>query len=185
VSDGRALARRPWRTLSSRRVYENPWIRVREDLAEMPDGRTTPYGVVECRPSVGVLPMLDRSRVVLVGQYRYVAGAFRWEMPTGAMHPGESEEAAAQRELREEAGYEAERLVKLCTFETSKSVVDETAYLYLAEGIRPARGEPDPTEFIEVGVFEFDEVLRMVEHSEIRDAMTVIAVLHAARRLAR
>jgi ADP-ribose pyrophosphatase len=185
VSDRRALARRPWRTLSSRPVYENPWIRVREDLAEMPDGRTTPYGVIECRPGVGVLPMLDRSRVVLVGQYRYVAGGFRWEMPTGAMHTGETEEAAAQRELREEAGYEAERLVKLCSFETSKSVVDETAHLYLAEGLRPARREPDPTEFIEVEVFELDDVLRMIERSEIRDAMTVIAVLHVARRLGR
>ncbi len=182
---GRALARLPWRTLSSRRVYENAWIRVREDLAQLPDGRTTPYGVVECKPCVGVLPMLDRSRVVLVGQYRYVAGAFRWEMPTGAIHPGESEEAAVQRELREEAGYEAERLVKLCAFDTSKSVVDETAHLYLAERLRPAPGQPDPTEFIEVGVFEFDEVLRMVERSEILDALTVIAVLHAARRLGR
>ena len=132
------LARVPWRMLSSRRVYENAWIRVREDLAALPDGRTTPYGVVECRPSVGVLPFLDEATVILVGQYRYVAGAFRWEMPTGAMHAGESEEAAVQRELREEAGYEAERLVKLCTFETSKSVVDETAHLYLAEGLRQA-----------------------------------------------
>jgi ADP-ribose pyrophosphatase len=101
------------------------------------------------------------------------------------MHTGETEAAAAQRELREEAGYEAERLVKLCSFETSKSVVDETAHLYLAEGLRPARREPDPTEFIEVEVFEFGDVLRMVERSEIRDAMTVIAVLHVARRLGR
>jgi len=131
------------------------------------------------------LPLIDRSRVVLVGQYRYVARGFRWEMPTGAMHPGESEEAAVQRELREETGYEAERLVKLCAFETSKSVVDETAHLYLGEGVRPARHAPDPTEFIEVGVFGFDEVLGMVERSEIQDAMTVIAVLHAARRLGR
>lgn len=178
----RGLARAPWRTLSSRPVYENSWIRVREDLAEMPDGQTTPYGVVECRPCVGVLPFLDASTVILVGQYRYVARAFRWEMPTGAIHPGESGEGAAQRELREEAGYEAGRLVQLCTFETSKSVVDETAHLYLAEGLRPASTQPDPTEFIEVRPFPFADVLRMVETSEIRDAMTVIAVLHAARR---
>lgn len=67
----------------------------------------------------------------------------------------------------------------------ARSVVDETAHLYLGEGLRPALREPDPTEFIELGVFGFDEVLRMVERSEIRDAMTVIAVLHAARRLGR
>ena len=155
---------------------------MREDVAEMPDGRTTLYGVVECKPAVGVLPFLDARTVVLVGQYRYVAGAFVWEMPTGAMRPGESEEAAVQRELAEEAGYEAARLEKLCTFDTSKSVVDETAHIYRADGLRAVTREADDTEFIEVRAFDFDEVVRMVEASEIRDAMTVIAVLHAARR---
>jgi len=175
-------ARAAWRTLSSRPVYANPWIRVREDVAELPDGRTTLYGVVECPPCVGVLPFLDARTVVLVGQYRYVARAFAWEMPTGGMQPGESEEAAVQRELGEEAGYEAARLVRLASIATSKSVMDETAHLFLAEGLRPATREPDHTEFIEVRAFAFDEVLRMVERSEISDAMTVVAVLHAARR---
>ena len=118
-----ALARTPWKTRTSREVYENPWMRLREDVAEMPDGRTTIYGVVQCKPAVGVLPFLDDDTVVLVGQYRYVFGEFRWEMPTGGAHPGESLEAAAQRELAEEAGFEAADLVKLCDFHTSKSIV--------------------------------------------------------------
>src|SRR2546429_5309317 len=133
----RALARTAWRTLSSREAYANPWIRVREDVAEMPDGRTTLYGVVECAPCVGVLPFLDARTVVLVGQWRYVARAFRWEIPTGAGKPGEGEEAAVRRELVEEAGYEAERLVKLCTFDTSKTIHDSTAHLYSAHGLAP------------------------------------------------
>src|SRR5439155_1555596 len=66
-------ARAAWRTLTSRPVYANPWIRVREDIAELPDGRTTLYGVVECPPCVGVLPFFDARTVVLVGQWRYVA----------------------------------------------------------------------------------------------------------------
>ncbi|HEU5322506.1 MAG TPA: NUDIX hydrolase [Methylomirabilota bacterium] len=176
----RALARAAWRTLSSRAVYANPWIRLREDLAEMPDGRTTIYGVLECKPAVGVLPFLDAGTVVLVGQYRYVAREFLWEMPTGAVRPEETEEAAVQRELAEEAGYVAERLRKLCAFHSSKSVVDETAHIYVAEGLRPAARAGDDTEFIEVRAFPFDDVLAMVERSEIKDAMTVVAVLHAA-----
>ena len=80
----RALARAPWKTRTSRPVYENPWMRLREDVAELPDGRTTIYGVVQCKPAVGVLPFLDDDTVVLVGQYRYVFGEFSWEMPTGA-----------------------------------------------------------------------------------------------------
>lgn len=182
MTDRRALARAPWRTLRTREVYANAWMRLREDVAEMPDGQTTTYGVVECRPAVGVLPFLDARTVVLVGQYRYVARAFRWEMPTGAARPGEREEAAVQRELAEEAGYAADRLVKLCAFDTSKSIVDETAHIYLAEGLTPVTRDADDTEFIEVRAFPFAEVLRMVEASEIRDAMTVVAVLHAARR---
>jgi ADP-ribose pyrophosphatase len=181
MTDRRALARAPWRTVSSRDVYTNPWIRVREDIAEMPDGRTTLYGVVQCRPCVGVLPFLDERTVVLVGQYRYVAGDFAWEMPTGAIRSGESEEAAAQRELAEEAGYEAARLVKLCRFHSSKSVMEETAHIYRAEGLRAVARDGDDTEFIEVRPFAFEEVVRMVEASQIVDAMTVIAVLHAAR----
>jgi ADP-ribose pyrophosphatase len=174
-------ARAAWRTLTSRAVYANPWIRVREDTAELPDGRTTLYGVVECAPAVGVLPFLDAGTVVLVGQWRYVSRAFHWEIPTGSVKPGESEEAAVQRELAEEAGYEAARLVKLCTFVTSKSILDETAYLYMADDLRAVTRTPDETEFIEVRAFAFDEVVRMVERSEIVDGMTALAVLHAAR----
>jgi len=182
VDHRRDLARIPWRRLSTRPVYENRWIHVREDQVALPDGRTTIYGVVECAECIGVLPFLDPETVVLVGQYRYVFGGFYWEMPTGGVKAGESEEAAVQRELAEEAGYEADRLVKLCAYHTSKSVVDETANIYLAEGLRAIQRAPDPTEFIEVRTFAFDEVIRMVERDEIKDSMTIVAVLHAARR---
>jgi len=174
-------SRTPWRTKSSRPVYENRWISVREDIAEMPDGRTTIYGVVQCSECVGVLPFLDHDTVLLVGQYRYVARDFYWEMPTGGQHGDETLEQATQRELAEEAGYEAGRLIKLCDFHTSKSVLREVAHLYLAEDLRLASRPPDYTEFIERRAFPFCEVVRMVERGEIKDSMTVIAVLHAAR----
>jgi len=176
------LSRRPWKTASTRPVYQNRWISVREDIAELPDGRTTIYGVVKCAECVGILPFLDPDTVLLVGQYRYVARGFYWEMPTGALHTGESLEEAAQRELSEEAGVEAGRLVKLSDFHTSKSILQEVAHLYLAEDLRPASRAPDPTEFIERRAFAFTEVVAMVERGEIKDSMTVVAVLHAARR---
>src|SRR6266404_4570057 len=142
------LARTPWRATSTRPIYRNRWIDVREDIVELPDGHTTVYGVVECSECVGVLPFLDRDTVLLVGQYRYVAKGFFWEMPTGGQDAGETRLQAAQRELAEEAGYEA----------------------------------GDHTEFMERRAFPFAEVLAMVARGEIKDAMTIIAVLHAARR---
>jgi len=179
------LSRAPWRTRSTRPIYENPWIKVREDIALMPDGRTTVYGVVDAGECVGVVPFVDPDTVLLVGQYRYVAEGFYWEIPTGKQHPDESLEQAAQRELAEEAGREAGSLVKLCDVHTSKSIMRETAHLYVARDLRPASRLADSTEFIERRLFPFAEVLRMVERAEIKDSMTVIAMLHAARLLSR
>jgi ADP-ribose pyrophosphatase len=176
------LARTPWRATSTRPIYRNRWIDVREDIVALPDGQTTIYGVVECSECVGVLPFLDRDTVLLVGQYRYVAKGFFWEMPTGGQDGSETRLQAAQRELAEEAGYEAGRLVELGDFHTSKSVLREVAHLYLAEDLRPAARRADHTEFIERRAFPFAEVLAMVTRGEIKDAMTIIAVLHAARR---
>ena len=172
----------PWKTRQSREVYRNPWIRVREDIAELPNGRTTLYGVCELGRAVGILPFVTPDAVVMVRQYRYVQQEnSRWEMPTGGVHRDEPLEAAAQRELREEVGYQAGRLTWISTFYSSKSVCDETAHLYLAHDLTAVTAVPDETEFLEVAVLPFAEVLRQVQTSAIRDAMTVIAVLHAAR----
>ena len=173
---------KPWKTVSSREVYKNPWTRVREDIAEMPNGKTTLYGVIECGHCVGVLPFLDDQQVVMVRQYRYVfAENHRWEMPTGGVKPGEALEAAARRELREEVGYDAQQLQHVSTYFTSKSIVQETAHLYLGRQLSRVEAVPDETEFLEVAVFPFEQVLQMVLDHEIRDSMTVITVLHAAR----
>ena len=132
------MSMRPWRTRSSRTIYQNPWLRLREDLVELPSGRTTIYGVVSTGACVGVLPFLDPDTVVLVRQYRYVAGRHTWEMPTGGVGPGEPIQAAAQRELAEESGYRAGRLEPVCVYHTSKSVMDETAHLFLASDLTRA-----------------------------------------------
>jgi len=172
----------PWKTLSSKPIYANKWMRLREDIAEMPDGRTTLYGVVTFGECVGVLPFVDEDHVALVRQYRYVFDENqRWEMPTGGVREGESSEAAALRELQEEVGFTAQRLVPISTYYTSKSICDETAYLFLGYDLSRSALPPDDTEFFEVAIFPFDDVLEMVNRSEIRDGMTVIAVLHAAR----
>jgi len=61
------------------------------------------------------------------------------------------------------------------------SVMHEIAPLYIGRHLRPERSVPDETEFLEVAAFPFDQVYQMVLDSEIRDAMTITAVLHAAR----
>lgn len=172
---------KPWKTLSTRLVYQNPWTKVREDIAQMPNGETTIYGVIEAGQAVGVLPFVDSNHVVLVRQYRYVFGEnLRWEMPTGGVKPGESLQEAANRELREEVGFIAGQLQPISTYYTSKSVMHEIAHLFIGRGLNRVHAAPDETEFLEMEIFSFDQVLSMVLASEIRDSMTIIAVLHTA-----
>jgi ADP-ribose pyrophosphatase len=172
----------PWKTLSTREVYRNPWMRLREDVAEMPNRRTTIYGVCEFGQCVGVLPFVDDEHVVMVRQYRYPARENqRWEMPTGGLHPDETLEQAAQRELMEEVGYRAGSLQWISSYHTSKSVCEEIAHLYIGRDLVPADAPPDETEFFERAILPFAQVVQLAIDSEIRDSMTVIAVLHAAR----
>ena len=178
------MSPKPWKTLSSREVYQNPWTRLREDVAEMPNGRTTIYGVIECGQCVGVLPFLDDEHVLMIRQFRYVFGEdHRWEMPTGGVKPGESLVDAARRELREEVGYDAGELSHISTYYTSKSVMHEIAHLYIGHRLTQVLAVPDETEFLEIEAFKFERVLEMVLQSEIRDSMTILAVYHAARLL--
>jgi ADP-ribose pyrophosphatase len=174
----------PWKTLSTREIYKNKWMRLREDAAELPNGKTTIYGVIESGECVGVLPFIDDQHVVLVRQYRYVFGeGNRWEMPTGGVEPGETLLEAAQRELREEIGYNAAQLEQINTYYTSKSIMYEIAHLYIGRDLTQIQATPDETEFLEIEAFPFDRVLQMVLKGEIRDSMTILAVLYAARQL--
>lgn len=171
-----------WETVSSREIYKNPWMRLREDIAAMPNGKTTIYGVIECNDCVAVLPFVDTEHVVLVRQYRYIFEEDqRWEIPSGGVKAGESTEAAARRELREEVGYDAQALHFVSTYFPSKSIMRETGHLFIGRQLTKVQAVPDETEFLEVAIFPFAQALQMVIDSEIRDSMSVITILHAAR----
>lgn len=177
------MAIKPWTTVSSRPVYANRWMSLREDVAALPDGRTTIYGVVTFGHCVGVVPLTADGEVILVRQYRYVFGEDqRWEIPTGGVKAGEAWEAAAQRELMEEAGVAAGRLTLVSDYYTSKSICYEIAHIYVGEDLRAASLPPDETEFFEVRRFALAAALQMVLSSEIRDSMSVVGILLAARQ---
>lgn len=173
----------PWATVSSRRVYENPWISVREDQVIRPDGEPGIYGVVHFRNrAVGVLPVEDDGRVWLVGQHRYPIDRYSWEIPEGGCPEGEDREDCARRELREETGMAAAHLELISISHLSNSVSDEEAFIYRATGLTHGPSEPEGSERLLVRCVPFAEALARVMAREITDSMTVIALLHEAVR---
>src|SRR3954452_1465918 len=173
----------PWTTLARRPVYENPWIAVREDQVIRPDGQPGIYGVVHFKnAAVGVLPVDERGRIWLVGQYRYTLDLYSWEIPEGGGPLGEAPEETARRELREETGLTAGRLDLLATSHLSNSVSDELAYIFRATELQAGESEPEGTERLRVRHVEWTQAWDMLRRGEITDAMSVIALLHEAIR---
>jgi 8-oxo-dGTP pyrophosphatase MutT (NUDIX family) len=158
---------------------------VREDQVTRPDGGPGIYGVIEIRPSVGVVAINERDEIVLVGQWRYPHNHYSWEIPRGGSHPGESDMlAVAQRELAEEAGVQAECWKYLGTVDCCNGVVDDLQSLYLATGLSAAERNPDPEEDIAVCWKPFAEAVRMSLDGRITEVSSIAAILMVAATMA-
>jgi 8-oxo-dGTP pyrophosphatase MutT (NUDIX family) len=169
----------PWRRVSRRVAYENPWIEILHDDVIRPDGQPGIYGVVHFRNrAIGVVPLDAEGRVLLVGQFRYTMDHYSWEIPEGGGPLDEDPEAAARRELVEETGYTGGQWRELCRAELSNSVTDEVTILFVATGLEPGPASPEGTEQLQLRWVPFEETLAMIGRGEITDAMTILA-LHA------
>jgi len=174
----------PWRRLSSREVYDNPWIRLREDSVVRPDGEEGIYGVVHFKNvAIGILAVED-GFIHLVGQYRYTLEQYSWEIPEGGCPEGEDLLSAAKRELAEETGLRAEKWEQMGLAHLSNSVTDERAVWFMATGLTQGEHNPEGTEQLMVRRVPYAQALRMALTGEITDALSVLAILHYRIRLA-
>lgn len=175
------MPERPWRVRSSSILHEDDHARIERHDVETPDGRAFAFPLVRTRGYVKVLPVTPTRDIVFVSQYRHAPGVVLLELPAGGIEPGEEPEAAARRELSEEALLRPGRIEPLGTFLTSPGRMDEVGTLYLAEDCEPdLDARPDePTRPVPVPVERAYAMLG----TEIRDATTALALLLARDRL--
>ena len=172
----------PWTPLDSTVRYTRGTLALREDTWRLPDGQEIVYPVLAVGVTVGVLPFVDATRVLLVGQYRHLQRGVSWELPGGGAHAGEDPLAAAQRELREEGGYRAERFAFLTRFYPSNAYLDEIAYCYVAYGLTPDPLPADYDEFLERLVVPIEEAIRMAVEGDIAESVSKVALLQYVAR---
>ena len=150
------------------------------DEVSLPNGKTAPREVCEHVGGVGVLPIDKDGNVILVRQFRYAFDTELLEMPAGKMdHGPEGAEECGIRELKEETGCTAGRIVPLGAIYPSPGFLTEVTYLFAALDLTEGEMQPDEDEFVEVVRLPIAEVEKMIERDEIRDAKTVAAMYRA------
>lgn len=180
TNDGSQKKLMGWKRLSSRTVFDNPWMTVHEDHVINPGGGENQYGWVHFKNvAVAVVPIDADGDTWLVGQSRYTLGERTWEVPMGGSPAGESRLASAARELREETGLSAQRFTELMKAHPSNSITDEVGYLYLAEGLTAGDAQPEEMEDLTIRKLPLGEAVAMVYRGEITDALSALALLRA------
>ena len=166
--------------LASEKVYGGKLFQVYLDRVRLENGREVNREIVRHPGSVGIVPRDAQGNVVLVRQFRYVTGRELWEIPAGTCdHPGEDVEATARRELREEAGLQAERWVRLGRAFLIPGYGDEAMTFFLAEGLSATEGHADLDESFQVNPFRLHDLRVLRATGELEDAKTLLGLAWA------
>jgi len=171
--------------ISSRRVYTGRVVSLDVDKVRFPNGAEGELEMIRHSGASAVVPLLERpdgeKNVVLIRQYRYAAEGYVYEVPAGRLDEGESPEACAHRELKEETGYTATVMTPLTTIFTTPGFTDERIHLFLATGLTAGQSKLESDEVLDSHPVPVREALEMIRTGAICDGKTISALLYAAR----
>jgi len=174
----------PWQVLERRTLVERHWLVLHEDRVKLANGREISEFHVLVQPSwAGILCVTEADEIVLVRQYRHGIVGNSLELPAGVVEGSEGPLAGAQRELREETGYTAERWAEIGTFACDPARQTAHAHFYCALGATAGMTrELDESEDIEVVRVPRAELFGLIESGQIKHGQHIAAILLAARR---
>lgn len=172
---------RPWKVLGRETVYTSPWVNLYRDTVRLPDGEViNGHHVLEyTHEAVGVVPVGDDGRVLLIKHYRFITDTCGWEIPAGAIEPGEDEAEAARRELLEETGHFAGQVYRLGEYHPSNGSSNQRFHVYLARRLEECCLPADINETLDMAWFSVEEVRQHILENRIVNGLALTGLLWA------
>lgn len=159
------------------RIFQGNAVGFRMDHVRIPGGGVRQREYMTHPGAVGALALSGKNKILLVKQYRYPVGEFTYEIPAGKLGKRENPLSCMKRELEEETGHRAKKIVKLLSFWPTAAFSDEVIHLYLATDLIATQAHPDDDEFLELVEFSPAQIEKLIRSGKIRDSKTLIAYL--------
>ena len=170
-----------WETVASQIAYSCDGFDIVNEDVELPDGERAEFDYISEKESVVILPFTDGGDVVVIDEWRHAVKRVNRGLPAGTMELDEDPETAVHRELREETGYEAAEIEKLCAFEPANGFADSHFHYYVAHGCEQRSDQSlDADESIDVTTVTFEELLDAFRSGELQDGRAATGILYYA-----
>lgn len=165
--------------LKTETLLQGRAFKIRRDTLKTPDGRETKFDIVEHGGSVVIVPVDADGNLLFVRQYRHAASMDMLELPAGTRDGDEPFADCAAREIREETGMEAGKLIQVGSFYLAPGYSTEYMGVFLATDLKHNPLEADDDEFLSVEKIPIQEALKMAERGDMPDAKSLAALLMA------
>lgn len=170
---------KPWQTLDSKVVYQNPWLKVHEDKTQMPNGKEGMYGFIEGGTGIFIIALNKEDKIYLVESFRYPAQKWQWELPTGGLSADTEPIEAARAELKEELGMTAQKWTAINSYGPSHNgFMQDLQYVYVAEELEEGRQKLGDFEAIRaVRAVSLHELMKMIKDGTLANGQSLAALM--------
>ncbi len=162
--------------ISRKNVFNGHAFNVQELYVSLPDGRKRNYDLVDHRDSVTIIPVDESGKIWFVEQFRMGSESSLIELPAGVMDGNEKPIACAKREVREEIGMAAGKLIQIGSIYLAPGYSNELNHIFLAKDLRPDPLQQDEDEFLSIKKYSKEELTKLIREGDLKDSKSLAAL---------